>query len=169
MARWRNEDAFDSIVEEAGRKYMVPVSLIKAVIAQESAFKPEAYRAEPQINDASRGLMQVLERTARALGFDQHTDLLFSPEISIDLGTKLLAQNLRQANGNWDVAISAYNAGFSKLRTYDAKRDSAGRAINEDYVKRVKGNWAYFGHGAVPNIIKTLGLIALAWILFRGV
>ena len=175
MARWKYEDAFDVLVEQAAQKYQVPVALVKGVIAQESGFRPEAYREEPQINDASRGLMQVLERTARGLGFTEDPGLLFVPKTSIDLGTKLLAQNLRQARGNWDVALSAYNAGFSRDRPWDAKRFTEdpkhpefGRMINEDYVKRVRGNWTYFKVGAVPNILGVLLLVGLGWFALRG-
>lgn len=166
MARWKREDAFDAIVEAKARKYMVPAALIKGVIAQESAFKPEALREEPRIKTRSRGLMQLLETTATGLGFQGLTSELHDPEKNIELGTKLLAQNFRQANGNWDVALSAYNAGFSKLRPWDAKRKKNGRMINEDYVRRVRGNWEYFRFGVVPNLLGLIALVAFGWFAF---
>lgn len=167
MARWTREDEFDSIVQAKAQKYAVPAALIKGVIAQESAFKPDALREEPQINTRSRGLMQLLETTANALGYRGPTVELHDPEKNIELGTKLLAQNLKQANGNWDVAISAYNAGFSKIRPWDAKRKRGGRMINEDYVRRVRGNWEYFKFGAVPNLTGLLVLLLAGWFLYR--
>lgn len=144
MGRWRNEDRYDAIVGEKAAKYGVPASMIKAVIAQESAFNPRADREEPQINDRSRGLMQLLERTARALGYAGPIDGLYDPARNIEFGTKLLAENHRQARGNWDVALSAYNAGFSSIRPWDAKRTPQGDMINKDYVARVQGNRTYF-------------------------
>lgn len=167
MARWRREDEFDSIVQAKAQKYAVPAGLIKAVIAQESAFDPEALREEPQIRTRSRGLMQLLETTANALGYRGPTVELHDPEKNIELGAMLLAQNFKQANGVWDVAISAYNAGFSKIRPWDAKRKSGGRMINEDYVRRVRGNWEYFRFGAVPQVTGLLLLLALGWFALR--
>ena len=167
MARWKHEDAYDEIVQEKAQKYDVPAPLIKAVIAQESAFKAEALREEPQIRTRSRGLMQLLETTASGLGFRGIPIELHDPEKNIELGTKLLAQNFKTANGNWDVALSAYNAGFSKLRPWDAKRKGDGRMVNEDYVRRVRGNWEYFRFGAVPNIVGLVLVVVLGWFAFR--
>lgn len=167
MARWKREDDFDAIVQAKAMKYAVPAALIKGVIAQESAFKPEALREEPQLRTRSRGLMQLLETTANALGYRGPTVELHDPEKNIELGTKLLAQNLEQANGNWDVALSAYNGGFSRIRPWDAKRKSDGRMINEDYVRRVRGNWEYFRFGVVPSTIGLVLIAALSWFAFR--
>ncbi len=166
MARWKLEDAYDKIVQEKAQKYMVPAALIKAVIAQESAFKAEALREEPQINTRSRGLMQLLETTASGLGFRGIPIELHDPGKNIELGAKLLAQNFKTANGNWDVALSAYNAGFSSLRPWDAKRKSDGRMVNEDYVRRVRGNWEYFRLGMVPNLVGLILVAVLGWLAF---
>ena len=168
------EREFDSQVWAAAQSMTVPLAhratfpaLIKAVMAAESAFNPAAYRAEPQIADASRGLMQVLERTARSLGYtapvgndSTRTGGLYDPMTSTYLGAKLLAQNLTIARGSDpDIAISAYNAGWSPSRAGDAKRTSTGAFVNQPYVDRVKGYWRYFqgqplvvqqGTGAVP-------------------
>jgi soluble lytic murein transglycosylase-like protein len=167
MARWKREDEFDAIVQEKAQKYMVPAALIKGVIAQESAFKPDALREEPRLRTRSRGLMQLLETTANALGYRGPTVELHDPEKNIELGVKLLAQNFKQANGDWDVALSAYNAGFSSLRPWDAKRKPDGRMINEDYVRRVRGNWEYFRFGAVPNLVGLLVVAVLSWFALR--
>lgn len=167
MARWRHEDDFDVIVQAKAAKYAVPFGLIKGVMAQESAFDPDAIREEPKIHTRSRGLMQLLETTAEGLGYRGDMQELHDPEQNIELGTKLLAQNFRTANGNWDVALSAYNAGFSKLRTWDAKRQRGGKMVNEDYVRRVRGNWEYFRYGAVPNLVGLLFVVALGWFALR--
>ena len=166
MARWKLEDEYDRIVQAKAQKYDVPFGLIKAVIAQESAFRPEALREEPRIKTRSRGLMQLLETTAARLGFQGLTVELHDPEKNIELGTKLLAQNFKTANGNWDVALSAYNAGFSRLRLWDAKRKKDGRMINEDYVRRVRGNWEYFRFGVVPNIVGLVLVVVLGWLAY---
>jgi soluble lytic murein transglycosylase-like protein len=144
------ENEFDRDIVRAAERYTVPVEVIKAVIAQESRFNPAAYRAEPKIGDASRGLMQVLERTARGLGMTGPVEQLYTPAINIDLGTRLLSENIKAARPTHgssilEVALSAYNAGFSKDRAGDAKRDAAGVIVNyESYVVPVVRYLGYF-------------------------
>jgi soluble lytic murein transglycosylase-like protein len=116
---------YDQIVQAAAVNYNVEVPLIKAVIMTESSFNPNAYRAEPAINDGSYGLMQVLFRTAVGLGFPndpaQH-ERLFDPQVNIDLGTKFLAQ-LQSRYSQPDEIYAAYNAGV-------ARRNAAGQFVN---------------------------------------
>lgn len=145
MSEASDRARFLPIADQAAARYGLPASLVRAVIRQESRWNPEAYRAEPQINDASRGLMQVLLGTARALGYTGSPMGLYDPATSTELGARLLAQNITRASlpGRThrtaeDIALSAYNAGFSGVRAGDAKRDSAGRIVNQSYVDSVR-------------------------------
>lgn len=110
--RWTRENAFDPVVQAASAEFGVRVPLIKGVIGGESAFVPTAKRGEPQIGDASYGLMQVLYSTARALGYTGTPDGLLDPATNIHYGTMLLAQNLSRTGGDEASALSAYNGGF---------------------------------------------------------
>lgn len=173
MARWANENRYDGIVLEASRKYNVPDSLIKAVIAAESGFNPVAVRKETRpasdwppgvTEDASRGLMQLLEWRARDLGYRGGAGGLFDPYTNIDLGTKLLSINAAQL-GSWDAALSAYNGGIRPELGFGALRD--GRFANQAYVDRVNRYWMYFetgrmpaGGGAVLGLVAVLGAFA---------
>ena len=150
MALFANENAYDEIIKPLAEAYGVDVALIKATMAQESSFNEKAFRAEPQINDGSTGLMQILMRTAKALGYTGDAMGLYDPSVNIMLGAKLIAQNITQAEGNLDIAISAYNAGFSAERPHDAKRDNEGNLINQSYVNKVKTYYAYF-KGAISS------------------
>lgn len=171
MARWANENAYDSIIRDVASRYDVPVSLIKAIIAQESSFRANAYRAETAIGDASRGLMQILLSTAKGEGYTgvagdpaQGTGL-FNPATNIEFGTSYLASQLEQVGGNITDAISAYNGGyrptlgFGKVATKPMQlclaRDGQGKCIqyrnvsvgeygNQPYVNAVLSNLAYF-------------------------
>lgn len=106
---------FDSEISRSSELYNVPESWIRAVISTESSWNPKAYRAEPKINDASYGLMQLLGRTARGLGYNGSIDGLYDPLTNIDLGTKLLGQ-LRSAYGDdFRRVYSAYNSGNPDL------------------------------------------------------
>jgi hypothetical protein len=146
----------------------VPVGLILATIGQESGWNKKALRIERRINDASYGLMQLLYRTARQLGYkgergeaDPLTGL-FDPAVNIDLGTRLISQNRKMA-GNWTGAISAYNGGwrpqlgFGRPATEElsiclARHQLTGECIkrrvvklgeyaNADYVDAVLARW----------------------------
>jgi len=100
---------FDPLIAKYSVVYGVPFAWIKAIMGTESSFDPRAFRAEPQINDASRGLMQVLLRTARSLGFTGDPEELFDPERSIQLGAKLIADN--GFMDSFERTYSAYNSG----------------------------------------------------------
>lgn len=150
---YAHEHDFDAIIDSASNEYNVPVALIKAIIGQESEFIATAYRAEPQINDASRGLMQLLLGTAQNLGFTGNPDDLYDPTLNIRLGTKYLSDNLNYAASNGygiDSAISAYNGGFSADRNGDGKRvgDAGTPFINQAYVDSVMSKMAYFAQNA---------------------
>lgn len=104
-------DQFDDLILDASQRYGVPFLWVKAFIGTESSFRPEAIREEEAINDASRGLMQVLGRTARALGYEGSLDGLFDPAINIDLGTKLMAEIIGREGPDFRRVYSAYNSG----------------------------------------------------------
>lgn len=144
MMLWPREAEWNRTVDTYALVNDVPAALIKAVIAKESGFNPDAYKAEPQIDDASMGLMQILLRTAQALGFKGQAVELFDPLTSIKYGSMLLSANLKQANGNVSVAVAAYNAGWSKARPHDAPRDDKGQFVNQAYVDDVNVYYGYF-------------------------
>jgi len=156
--RFAHENDFDLLVAEAGEAWSVDPALIKAIIGAESEFKPNAYRAEPQINDASYGLMQLLYSTARTIGYTGSTSGLYDPTTNIRLGTRFLADLIKtaaQRGHGVDAAVSAYNAGFSAVRPGDGKRvtnDPRSPFINQAYVARVLDLASYFRHGAPPQL-----------------
>src|SRR4030042_291430 len=88
----------------------IPDGLTLATIETESSFSPDAIREEPAINDASRGLMQILYGTAKQVGFTGNPDDLFDPEINIRFGTAYQAW-LYKRYGDWNAVIHAYNEG----------------------------------------------------------
>jgi soluble lytic murein transglycosylase-like protein len=107
------KDIYDTIIADNAEKYSVPFTWIKAIIGAESDFNPDAYRAEPQIHDGSSGLMQILLKTARGLGFTGDAAALFDPMVNISLGTKLLAQLRARYGDDFNAVYSAYNSGLA--------------------------------------------------------
>lgn len=156
--RFAHENDFDLIVAEAGTAWDVEPALIKAIIGAESEFNVHAFRAEPQINDASFGLMQLLYGTAKGMGFTGSVIQLYDPLTNIRLGTRFLAALIKtaaQRGYGVDSAVSAYNAGFSAVRPGDGKRvtNAAGSLfVNQAYVNRVLELATYFRHGAPPEL-----------------
>lgn len=102
---------YDDLIRNASETFDVPAPWIKAVIRVESNWNANAYRAEPRINDGSYGLMQVLLRTARGLGFAGDASELFDPVVNIPLGTGLLGNLRRQFGDDFRRVYSAYNSG----------------------------------------------------------
>ncbi len=98
--------AYYPIILRASRKHNVDPHLIKAIIVAESGFNP---RAVSRVG--ARGLMQLMPRTARAMGLKDS----FNPEKNIDAGVRYFRRLLDRFDGNTKLALAAYNAGISKV------------------------------------------------------
>jgi hypothetical protein len=100
---------FEGIIHKAAERYEVDPALVKAIIMAESSYNPRAVSRK-----GARGLMQLMPRTARALGVEDS----FDPEDNIDAGVRYFKQLLDQFKGNVKLAVAAYNAGSRKVRKY---------------------------------------------------
>lgn len=181
MPKFANENAYDTLIAKAVAKHgsVVTVPLVKAIIGVESAFRPKAFRNEPKVNDASRGLMQILYKTAKSVGFTGEPGDLLTPSINIDYGVKFLSSLVRSKNNDVLAAVSAYNNGNGKrakvvtpvclardqvtgkcVRTHIAK---PGEFFNQPYVDKVLALVPYFG-GETPK--PKGGMNALGAIIF---
>jgi soluble lytic murein transglycosylase-like protein len=143
MGRWARERDFDALVGvavDSATNTLGPwapltreqaIAAVKALIAKESGFQPDRVRGEPQIGDASVGLMQVLYSTAKGLGYPgpvgspQGLTGLFAPGTNIYLGTKYLHQLLSKTGGDLDAAWSAYNGGYRPSLGFGARRTAS--------------------------------------------
>jgi len=100
---------FQSLIENAARKYGVRPALLAALVKQESNFNPNA-----QSGVGAKGLTQLMDATARGLGV---TDS-FDPAQSLDGGARFLGGLLKQFKGNESLALAAYNAGPGAVQKY---------------------------------------------------
>lgn len=140
MQTFTKEQQYLPLIKAASAQYGVPVELILGHIKQESAFNPNAYRAEPQINDGSTGLMQVLLATAKGIDSSATKEKLYDPAFNISVGTRYIAKNLKRYNGNVQDAIAAYNAGSAFKNAQGRYTSGNGKIDVQGYVDKVYSN-----------------------------
>ncbi len=121
-----NISQYEPIIQKASRDYGVPVSLIRAIITQES-------HANPQVRShkGAKGLMQVIDTTGDLFGVDD----LYDPVQNIRAGTQYIRDMIYLFQGNKDLAIAAYNAGGGAVQRYG---EIPPYRETQNYVERVK-------------------------------
>ena len=94
---------FESLIQSASARYGVSTSLIKAIISQESQWKPDAVN----LSDPSYGLMQLNFNYFKTSSGQPILD----PEENINRGTAYLAEQTNRFGPEESAIISSYNAG----------------------------------------------------------
>jgi soluble lytic murein transglycosylase-like protein len=97
------------LAEEASRRYGLDPALVLAVVGVESGFRPAAVSPK-----GAQGLMQLMPRTAAALGVSDPLD----PEQNLDAGVRHLESLLKLYNGDLTRALAAYNAGSGAVERH---------------------------------------------------
>ena len=107
--RPKAEPQLDRFIEDAARRYKVPVALVWAIMHAESNFDTHAVS-----NKGAAGLMQLMPQT----GSEMYVRDLFDAEQSIEGGTRYLRVLANQFDGDMVKMIAAYNAGPEALKKY---------------------------------------------------
>jgi soluble lytic murein transglycosylase-like protein len=115
---------YDRLIVSAASGYGIQPALVKAVIAAESNFKPDAVSRA-----GAQGLMQLMPATARQLGVERPFGILEN----LDGGVRYLRQMLDRY-GDVSRALAAYNAG---PRAVDRYHGIPPYPETQAYVKRV--------------------------------
>jgi Transglycosylase SLT domain len=92
----------DSLVDAASKKQALPAGLLRAVMKQESAFRPCAISSRGAL-----GLMQLMPGTAQQF----HVSDPFDPDQNVQGGAAFLKQLLTRYKGDLRSTLAAYNAG----------------------------------------------------------
>ena len=101
---------YQSCFEIASRMHDVPVDLLLAVAATESAWDPDA-----RSHANAHGIMQIQwPGTARHLGVTRVAEL-YNPCLNIELGTRYLRELLDANGGDVQRALASYNYGPGRI------------------------------------------------------
>lgn len=111
VAEGREGASPEQLVEEAARRYGLPLNFLRSVAKAESGFRADAVSVKGAL-----GIMQLMPGTARELGADP-TD----PRQNVEAGTRYLSDLLvRYQDDPYQVrkALAAYNAGPGAVERY---------------------------------------------------
>jgi soluble lytic murein transglycosylase-like protein len=120
--RWE----YDGLIGLTARTHQVPPALVKAVIAAESDFDPNAVSRA-----GAQGLMQLMPKTAASLGVEDP----LAPDENVDGGVRYL-RSMMDRFGDLPLALAAYNAGptavvrYGGVPPYRETRDYVTRVLN---------------------------------------
>ncbi|HJS75734.1 MAG TPA: lytic transglycosylase domain-containing protein, partial [Vicinamibacteria bacterium] len=135
---WHYSGEYDPLILKASSLFGVDSSLVRAVIAVESAFNRYA-----RSHKGARGLMQLMPDTGRRYGVSNAYD----PWQNIRAGTAHL-RDLMDEFDDVNLVLAAYNAGATPVRRYGAIPPYA---ETRNYVRKVL---AIYGVGSRIQIVR---------------
>ena len=108
--RPQDEALFYPLIRKAAKRHNVDAALIMAIVYTESRYNPKATSKK-----GAQGLMQLMPKTAKALGVKNS----FNQEQNINGGVKYFKKLVNKTDGNIELALAAYNAGYKNIRRYN--------------------------------------------------
>ena len=121
-------------VYKYSNKYGLDVLLVYSLIREESRFNKYAVSSSN-----ARGLMQLIRGTAsdsaRAVGLHQYNfDMLFDPEVNVELGSFYLRKVLDRYNGEIPLGLASYNAGPARVSEWV---DEIGYSNFDEFIEKI--------------------------------
>lgn len=108
-ARPVDPSRFSPLVEKAAREHQIDQALLRAVIAVESGYDPNAVSHKGAV-----GLMQLMPQTARRYGVRN----MYDPAQNIQGGARYLRDLMGKFNNDLPLVLAAYNAGEDAIAQY---------------------------------------------------
>jgi len=110
---------YASLIDRYARTNGLDPALVKAVVAVESAFDPQAVSAKGAV-----GLMQVIPETGERYGVSgdarrSTAERLYDPATNLRIGTRYLRDLLDRFDNDLVLALAAYNAGEGSVSIRD--------------------------------------------------
>jgi len=141
---------YQGLIEHHASRESVDPALVKAIIAAESAFAPNAVSPKGAL-----GLMQVMPQTAARYGVSSDKkrsaeQKLLDPAVNLQVGTRYLRDLLARFADNISLALAAYNAGENAVEKNKNRIPPYRETI--EYVKRVQQLYAALRPEAVPAV-----------------
>ena len=136
----KGESLFHPIIVKVANEYEVDPALIKAIIMAESGYNPKAISKR-----GAAGLMQLMPRTAEALGVED----IFDPEHNINGGVMYFKRLTELFEGDIKLALAAYNAGVRKVKMY---RGIPPFKATRYYIKKVFKYYEHYRQQMAPNL-----------------
>jgi peptidoglycan lytic transglycosylase len=134
----------DGLVKEFSKKYGVDEFLVYSIIREESRFQKNVVSVSGAI-----GLMQLIpstgKGTAERVGINGYrTDMLYIPNVNIQLGTAYFKEVLEEFDGNVAFALASYNGGPNNVARWIAK---LGNLNSDEFVEEIP-------YGETRNYVK---------------
>ncbi|MHA1189326.1 MAG: lytic transglycosylase domain-containing protein [Alphaproteobacteria bacterium] len=126
-----NSKRYNALIARHARSNGVPVALAHAVIQIESRYNAGARGSSGEV-----GLMQILPRTARGIGYRGSIKALYNPDTNLRWGMKYLGEAHRRGNKTVCGTILKYNAGHHAKRM---NKRSAAYCAKVKQILRKKG------------------------------
>ena len=113
-----NLKRYEPLLKAASVEFAVELSLLKAVMAAESGFNPDAVSPKGAI-----GLMQIMPGTAERYGLSGDSkrpveEILRDPKLNIRSVTRYLADLLKLYPRQLHLVLASYNAGEGAVQQY---------------------------------------------------
>lgn len=161
-----DDSRFAAEIREAAAKHGIDSRLVRAVIYEESRFRPGAVGRAGEV-----GLMQIMPKQAAADWAKAHNvpcperGVLFSPRVNLEIGCWYLSDGLkrfRKYKHATALALARYNAGLSRARAWQPK-DPQGEVIGNitidstrKYVKNIMKRYLRYCRESAENASGTV-------------
>ena len=116
-----NVARYTPLIEQHATSHGLDPALVKALVAVESAFDPNAVSPKGAV-----GLMQIVPATAQRYGVNADAkrsieQKLKDPATNVRVGTRYLADLLKRFENDAVLALAGYNAGEFAVERYDRR------------------------------------------------